>query len=498
MIKKYHLLAILLMLTVALTMSFAAMPAYAADGTAIKTADDLKAMENNPSGSYYLANDIEVPANLSLFTDSRTPFTGTLDGNGHSIKGYSYTAASDDLMHAALFCRTKNASFKNLNMTDVHISVKSGGNFAALAAYGQGTTFENITVSGKLSASGMINTLGAIVGSLNDGSITNCTNKADITVTGAAGAAAAGVAGTASANTTVKNCTNSGAISIRGPIDGGRSYRAAGVTNAAGKVISCKNTGAVSVTTNGSAEGVASLSAAGVVGTCSKQLSSSSNTGKITMNSTVEVSRSILMGGVAANAENAKITKSWNKGAVTFSGVAEYGAVVGGLGAITSNVSQSWNKGAVSAKASKNELDVVAGGLAGTAVDMRNSYNTGSVTLSGGGYAGGLAGNAGVFDHRITSNYSTGTVKASNGAKKGLLIGIYSAGDDKASNKIYNNYYTKSGKAYGFGSVAKKSWAAKAQKVASIKAASCPKLSSKYWTYSSKYGRMILKNNKEK
>ena len=495
--RKSRILTLFLALAVVFTMSFAAVPAYAVSGTAITSADDLKAMESNPSGSYYLANDIEVPANLSLFTDSRTPFTGTLDGNGHSIKGYSYTAASDDLMHAALFCRTKNASFKNLNMTDVRISVKSGGNFAALAAYGQGTTFENITVSGKLSASGIINTLGAIVGSLNDGSITNCTNKADITVTGAAGAAAAGVAGTASA-ATVKNCTNSGAISISGPIDGGRSYRAAGVTNTAGKVISCKNTGAVSVTTSGSAEGAVSLSAAGVVGTSSKQITSCTNTGKITMKSTVEVSRSILMGGVAANAENAKITKSWNKGAVTFNGVAEYGAVVGGLGAITSNVSQSWNKGAVSAKASKNELDVVAGGLAGTAVDMRNSYNTGSVTLSGGGYVGGLAGNAGGFDHRITNNYSTGTVKGSKGATKGQLIGIYSEGDDKANNKIYNNYYTKSGKAYGFGSVAKKSWAAKSQKVASIKAGNCPKLSSKYWTYSSKYGRMILKNNKEK
>ena len=69
-------------------MSFAALPAYAASGTAITNADDLKAMENNPSGSYYLANDIEVPANLSLFADYDRPFTGTLDGNGHKIKGY--------------------------------------------------------------------------------------------------------------------------------------------------------------------------------------------------------------------------------------------------------------------------------------------------------------------------------------------------------------------------------------------------------------------------
>ena len=48
----------------------------AASGTAISTADDLKAMENNPSGSYYLANDIEVPANMSLFTDQDRPFNG--------------------------------------------------------------------------------------------------------------------------------------------------------------------------------------------------------------------------------------------------------------------------------------------------------------------------------------------------------------------------------------------------------------------------------------
>ena len=66
--KNRKFLSILLMLTVVLSMSFAAMPAYAASGTAISTADDLKAMASNPGGSYYLANDIEVPANLILFT----------------------------------------------------------------------------------------------------------------------------------------------------------------------------------------------------------------------------------------------------------------------------------------------------------------------------------------------------------------------------------------------------------------------------------------------
>ena len=92
--RKSRILTVFLTIAVLFTMSFAAVPAYAASGTAITNADDLKAMENNPSGSYYLANDIEVPANLSLFTDYDYAFTGTFDGNGHKIKGYTYTSIS--------------------------------------------------------------------------------------------------------------------------------------------------------------------------------------------------------------------------------------------------------------------------------------------------------------------------------------------------------------------------------------------------------------------
>lgn len=111
---KKKLLSVVLTLTVALTMCFAPVPAYAASGTAIKTADDLKAMESNPGGSYYLANDIEVPANLILFTSYDAPFTGTLDGNGHTIKGYTYTSSADWTEQAALFGYAKKATFKNL------------------------------------------------------------------------------------------------------------------------------------------------------------------------------------------------------------------------------------------------------------------------------------------------------------------------------------------------------------------------------------------------
>ena len=205
--KKHRLLAIFLMLTVVLTMSVAAMPAYAADGTAIKTADDLKAMENNPSGSYYLANDIEVPANLSLFADYDRPFTGTLDGNGHAIKGYTYTSIEEWVDEVALFIWTKNATFKNLRMTDVNISLNNATSVAALAAASENGTFSNISVSGKITGKLLYQAAGILA--YNEGSsMTSCKNSADITVTNAA--EGCGIAGVAGSCGTMKNCTNSG------------------------------------------------------------------------------------------------------------------------------------------------------------------------------------------------------------------------------------------------------------------------------------------------
>ena len=148
---KKRLLTMLLALAIAFTMSFAGAPAFAAtEGIAISTAEDLKAMENNPSGSYYLANDIEVPANLMLFTSYNNPFTGTLDGNGHAIKGYTYTSNGEWNDNVALFAYAKNATFKNLKMTNVNISLNQAGTVAALVAASENCKFTDISVSGKI------------------------------------------------------------------------------------------------------------------------------------------------------------------------------------------------------------------------------------------------------------------------------------------------------------------------------------------------------------
>ena len=497
--SKRKFLSILLMLTVVLSMSFAAVPACAAtNGTAISTADDLKAMENTPGGSYYLANDIEVPANLILFTSYDAPFTGTLDGNGHAIKGYTYTASADWTEQAALFGYAKNATFKNLKMTEVNISLNQAGTAAALVAASENCKFTDISVSGKIVGKSLSTAAGIVAYSYEGGTLTNCKNSADITITNAdEGSDAAGVAGFIGSASSMKNCSNSGKISISGNIEGD-AFIAAGVAGIVVKATSCKNSGAVSVSA-GTGDMNDACVAAGVAAEVETAVSCS-NTGKISMNATIDATKAHQVGGLFGSVTKSA-SKCYNKGAVSYSGKSHRGVEAGGVSAFAKKVSQSYNKGSVTVKMSsaKKAEDNKIGGVCGDTVDMRNCYNTGSVTVTGVAFVGGISGYAHPWGEKVVNNYNTGKVKASTkGAFKGQVIGGYEGAEMSQKRNIYDNYYTGSGKAYGWGFVTWKDWVAKASKVSSIKAASCPKLSSKYWTYSSKYGRMILKNNKEK
>ena len=498
--SKRKFLSIFLMFTVVLSMNFASVPACAAtSGTAISTANDLKAMASNPGGSYYLANDIEVPADLILFTSYDAPFTGTLDGNGHSIKGYTYTASADWTEQAALFGYAKNATFKNLKMTEVNISLNQAGTVAALVAASENCKFTDIRVSGKIIGKSLSTAAGIVAYSYEGGTLTNCKNSADITITNAdEGSSAAGVTGFIGSAGSMKNCSNSGKISISGSIEAA-SISAAGVVLGVGKATSCKNSGTISVSAIGNGSMNDECIAAGVAAEVDTAVSCS-NTGKVSMSATVEAVDPHRVGGVFGSVTKSA-SKCYNKGAVSFSGKSYRGLYVGGLGAYLPKVSQSYNKGAVTVKMSgaKKAEENKIGGVSGTVVDMRNCYNTGSVTVTGVAFVGGISGYADPWDNKVVNNYNTGKVKASTkGAFKGQVIGGYEGAEMVQKRNIYDNYYTGSGKAYGWGFVTWHKWVAKASKVSSIKAANCPKLSSKYWTYSSKYGRMILKNNKEK
>lgn len=490
--------ALMLALAVIFTMCFSTVTVYAASGTAITTAEELKAMEKNPSGSYYLANDIEVPANMTLFADYEKPFTGSFDGNGHKLNGYSYTA-SGWVDGAGIFVYSEGATFKNVNMTNVNMSLKGCSSAAALCAFVTDCTFTDVKVSGKIISSDTANVAGVVgYGYGGDIKLKNVKNSATIEVKNAGATAyAAGVAGFLSGNAVLEKCTNSGDVTLSGPIDMGEGLSAAGIAVYAKKMTSCTNSGDISVSTTGGTAMTSVISAAGVANTCTDKVTSCVNKGKVKVTTSTTNDDPVSAAGVVGECN--EITKSSNRGSVSFSGKAERGGYVGGLAASATKVSQSYNKASVTAKiTNKGRVDVYVGGICGQVSDMRNSYNTGAVTLSGAGFAGGLSGFAYTIDEKVTNNYTTGKIKASNGGAKGQVIGYYDGPQISEKRNIYNNYYTRSGKAYGGASVTWKNWTAKATKVSAIKSSTCPKLSSKYWKYSSKSGRLILKNNAEK
>ena len=496
----------------------------AAQEIPISSADDLRQMENNPSGSYYLTKDITVPANTVLFKTYEVQFTGTLDGKGHAINGYTY---SDDKWAdaASLFSYANKATFKNLKMSNVNISLRGGGNACALVSSPTNCTFENITTSGKITVGGTAsNAAGIAVGVSEKCTFIKCVNKADITVNAyditnseeqdnidSEGGFACGIAGFAS-DSTAKQCSNSGKITINGDLrwasDG---ITAVGLFNGIKSITASKNTGTVTAK-NVSGTGYvnnATVLACGVAGEINK-MSSCYNTAKISASNNNKNVGVVAVGITnSASGANTNVFRCYNKGAVQISGVAGSKAksrIISGAGGVGGldiySVTESYNTGKVTANVSSG--NVMAGGVVASVVNVRNCYNTGKISASASarGYIGGIAGEQsspakGKSSDAAACNYNTATVKAGSKISKGSILGRYEIAGIYAKAAVYDNYY-KSGKPYGSMNITWKPFFAKAVKTSSMKPNKCKKLSSKYWVYSSKHKRMVLKKNKEK
>ena len=560
----------------------------AAQAVAISSAQDLLKMENDPSGSYYLTKDITVPAGMELFKSQEKQFKGTLDGKGHAIKGYTYSADAW-VEYAGLISYAENATFKNLTMSNVNISIKKSGNVGVVVGYATKCTFENITVSGKITASGSVCKAAGVCADASGCTFTKCVNKADITINAydvtnseeadmveGQGGVACGIACMA-IDSTAKKCSNSGRITINGDLrwasDGiyamglfqiikgvsgskntgavtaknvSKTGTAAGETIACGivaevhgfgkRVLSCYNTGTITASNNNKrvatvAAGIVNKATSlntkilrcynkgavrisGVAGSRTSKIGSGA--GGIGGMDVASITECYNKGKVAAGivnkatSLNTKILRCYNKGAVRISGVAgsrtsKIGSGAGGIGGMdVASITECYNKGKVAANVKSGFVEV--GGIAGDIYNIRNCYNTGKVstTAKTRSYIGGVAGRQEAFSkgkgkvlEAAICNYNTGKVTAGKKVVKGSIFGHYEVAGITAQAMVYNNYY-KSGKAYGSTNLSWKPFLAKATKVSSMKAKKCRKLSSKYWVYSSKYKRMVLKNNKEK
>lgn len=172
--------------------------------TAINDADDFRDMV--AGGSYKLAADITVTEPYA------NDFSGTFDGNGHTVT----LAISGDSDYQALF--------------------------AKLAA---GAVVKNVTVEGKVTGKKCV---AGIAGQATDATITGCANKADILATDRY----VGGIVAESKNTSISNCYNTGTISSdrsdKGVCLGGIVGNATNNTGGGTTVTNCYSIGTISAT----------------------------------------------------------------------------------------------------------------------------------------------------------------------------------------------------------------------------------------------------------
>jgi predicted small secreted protein len=179
------------------------------------------------------------------------PFTGTFDGNGHTITGLSCnnTGLDDDNPPSSgmFYVIETGGVVKNLRLVNVNIHFTGNvGQVGGVAARNKGTV-ENCFVSGSATGTGESDT-GGVVGA-NSGMVQNCYSTCNVSGTNPVG----GIVGnnsTITDNGTVQNCYSTGSVTTSGATSGTTGGGIVGKNNS-GTVQNCValNT---SITTTGS------------------------------------------------------------------------------------------------------------------------------------------------------------------------------------------------------------------------------------------------------
>lgn len=197
-----------------------------------------------------------------------------------------------------------------------------------------------------------------------------------------------------------------------------------------------------------------------------------------------------------------------NSGTIKVKGMTgdgKYPMYAAGVSAQPDKISRCSNSGKVAVENLTNN-DVYVGGVAayyGVKVGYvcTRCFNTGTISTNAKGKVGGVAGLSNSTDKwTVIHCYNTGKV---SGKKGSIFVGGLLGSYDNALALEYGSYfirdnYSTTSPLYGRSQISWEPFWARGTKVSSITSKSCTKFSRKYWTYSSKHKRLILKNNKEK
>ena len=347
----------------------------------ISTPEDMNQIGRNYTDwdkCFKLTADI----NLSAYTgtqfsrigpDDKHAFRGAFDGNGHTISGFTYTAADSD--YIGVFGNISAAGrIENVSLIDVNVI--GGGSVGGLAGRNEGT-ISNCNSTGNITG---IYAVGGLMGENYNGSISDCYSTAAVTGQYYLG----GLVGISGGSIT--NCYSTGAV-----IGGDGAQNIGGLLGANhGDVTNCYSTGVVT-------DGDNSYYLGGLVGWSDDggNISTCYSTGAVTGGD-----NSYYIGGLVGHSNGGIINNS--TGTITSGDDSLY--LSGPVGyAISSNITGCYATGDVAG----GNYSQYLGGLVGNGFVISNCYSTGAVT--GGDealYLGGLVGYGG----DISNCYSTSTV----------------------------------------------------------------------------------------
>ena len=172
------------------------MGAYAA--TPISDAAGLAAIGNDLAGEYELTADINLTGEWVPIGNNDNPFTGTLDGKGHTISGLTYTV---DKHWVGLFGAVAG-TVKNLAIVDANIYGNEHVGIVAGRVTGGGV-IENVFTAGYVNGRDHV---GGIVGDAGDSdqtaTVSNCLSAAYVL---ARDYQAGGIAGWTKGTVTIQN-----------------------------------------------------------------------------------------------------------------------------------------------------------------------------------------------------------------------------------------------------------------------------------------------------
>ena len=144
----------------------------------------------------YLANDIDFnKEQVSVIGNSEHPFTGTFDGEGHTIKNYSVTVNDECPNNQGLFGYVKDGTVKNVTIDSSNLYFKYSGYTATTLKGSEYSTF---------------------IAHLDNSTVESCNVNMSVSVPASTYGyfkRVAAVAAVADNNSVVKNCTASGYFS---------------------------------------------------------------------------------------------------------------------------------------------------------------------------------------------------------------------------------------------------------------------------------------------